>query len=287
MIAKKWLRKPYFFYISPKVHITLALVIGLFIFMFLYIFQPFGMSDLENNLFLYCLGFGFITFIVQSSLFIILPLVFKDYFKNENWTIGRNIFFLVILITSISTCNWFYNTLVQNTENWRMLTLKEIFSYTFSISIFPILIYTFFSEKVYRHKREKVSKDIMKRKVSSNIEKLNKEITLYGDNQKDKLTFSIHNLVYITSQGNYVSFYLYLNGKLKEKILRNTLKSIADKLKNTAYIYRCHKSYIINSIFMDAISGNARGYFLESELLSKQIPISRSFKKDNLKNLIR
>mgnify|MGYP000704682951 CR=1 FL=1 len=37
---------------------------------------------------------------------------------------------------------------------------------------------------------------------------------------------------------------------------------------------------------MNVISGNARGYFLESKLLSNQIPISRSFKKDEIKKFI-
>ena len=124
-----WLKKPYFFNPSPKNHLTLAFGVGFFIFIFLYTFQPFGMSELKGGLFFYCLGFGGVTFFIQTLLFVFVPLVFKDLFNDENWTIGKNILFLFILILSISISNWFYNTQVQNTESWRLLTFKESFSY--------------------------------------------------------------------------------------------------------------------------------------------------------------
>ena len=282
----EWFKKAYFFELSPKNHITIAFKIGLFIFIFLYIFKPFGMEELEGNLFIYSLGFGCVTFLVQSFFYTLLPLIFKDFFKEDRFTIRKNIFFLIVLVSCISICNWLYNSQFQNIENWRLLTFQEIFTYTFSISIFPIFLVTYFSEKKYRKKREKVSENIMLNKVSLEHLKINEEIKILGENKKDNVVFNVDNLVYATTQGNYVSFYITTENGLKEKIVRNTLTNINNSLKKYSTFIRCHKSYIINSKFMNTISGNARGYYLESDLLTIQIPISRSFKKEELKNLI-
>ncbi|WP_157812223.1 LytTR family DNA-binding domain-containing protein [Polaribacter sp. ALD11] len=245
------------------------------------------MAELKNNLFLYSLGYGIITFLVQLVLFIGGPYFFKDYFKDENWTIGKNILLLTTLVTLISLCNWFYNSKVQATDNLQIINLKNIFGYTFSIAIFPIVMVTYYKEVFHRHKREKISDDIMSLKVpKKDKNKEEKEITIYGTNNKENITFNSNDLVYITSQANYASFYKKTTNGIEEQILRTTLSLISTKLKEHNVFIRCHKSYIVNSTYMDTISGNARGYFLESKLLSIQIPVSRNFKKEELKNLI-
>lgn len=283
----KWFKKAYFFELSPKNHLSIAFKNGFFIFIFLYVFKPFGMEELGGNFFIYSLGFGFVTFFVQSFFYIVIPILFKEFFKEENFTIYKNIFFLFVLVSCIGICNWLFNSQFQNTENWRLLTFEEIFTYTFAISIFPIFLVTYFSEKKHRKKREKVSEEIMKNKVSSEYLIINDEVKIFAENKKESVNIKIDHLIYITTQGNYVSFYVKTDNGLKEKIIRNTLTNINSILQKYSNIVRCHRSYIINAIFMDRISGNARGYFLESKLIEKQIPISRKFDKNKLKTLIK
>lgn len=283
-----WLKKPYFFNAHPKHHLLLSFIIGIFIFLFIYTFKPFGMDTLENNIFFYSLGFGFITFFVQAIFSIIFPYLLKDYFKNENWTIGKNVLFLLLLVTFISLCNWLYNTEVQITNKFeKLLSLKEIFFYTFSISIFPIIIYTHFSEVFYSNKRKKKSEDLMTLKPLK-IKKLEegKEVIIYGENHKENIVFNTKDLVYISSQGNYASFFIKTANGIEEHILRNTLLNISTKLNTYTTFVRCHKSYIINTSFFYSINGNARGYYLETKIMKKQIPVSRTFPIEKLKMLI-
>lgn len=286
MYLLNWINKPYFFINSLKFNFILCFGVGLFIFLFLFLFQPFGITSVLNNKLLYTGGFGLITFLISILYFAILPLIFKKYFKDENWTVGKNIVFLFMLVLTITFGNYFYNSLVQNIDNMPLLSLKDFFVYTFSIAIFPIIIFTYVSEKLYRIQREKSSKEIMELEVAKTRKETDEVVNIFGDNKKEKISFNINNLVYVTSQGNYVSFYLKKEEKVEEIILRSTLSNIDKEFCDNSNIIRCHKSYIINSNFMDSISGNARGYFLESNLIASQIPVSRSFKKDNLKRLI-
>lgn len=281
-----WFKKPYYFINSPKFNFILSFGVGFFIFLFLFLFQPFGITSLLNNKLLYTGGFGIVSFIITGFYFLLLPLVFKKFFKDENWTIGKNIIFLFFLIFTITFGNFYFNSFVQNTKNTELLSLKDFFVYTFSLSIFPIIIFTYISEKLYRIYREKSSKEIMRFKTSNRVEKKDNKVHLFGDNKKENLSFNINDLIYITSQGNYASLFLKTEKGIEEKVLRNTLSNINKLLSNNTNIVRCHKSYIVNTSFVDSISGNARGYFLESNLISKQIPVSRRFTKQDLKNLI-
>ncbi len=281
-----WLKKPYFFINSIKFNCLLSLGVGLFVFLFLFIFQPFGITSVLNNKLLYTGGFGLVSFFTTSFYFVLVPFVFKDFFKDEKWTVGKNVSFLFLLVFTITLANYYYNSFVQNTANMLLLTLREFFLFTFSLAIFPVIIFTYVSERLYRIHRKKTSSEIMKFKISNIKEEINDEIKIFGDNKKETITFNIDNLVYITSQGNYTSFFLKKNEGLEEKIIKNTLSNIQKEFFKNPNIIRCHKSYIVNSKYMNSISGNARGYYLESNLISIQIPVSRNFNKNNLKNLV-
>lgn len=286
MLVYNWLKTPYFFINSPKFNFILSFGVGLFIFLFLFSFQPFGIASILNNKFLYTGGFGLVSFIAMVFFFVGLPFFFKNYFKDENWNVGKNIFFLFCLLVTITLANYYYNSLVQNTENMYQISLSNFFVYTFSLAIFPILLFTFISEKLYRIHRKKTAKKIMLFKNAALEKKIKDVIHIYGDNKKENITFHINDLIYITSQGNYAIFYLKSEKGIKKSILRNTLSHIFSKLKNYPNIIRCHKSYIVNSEFINTVSGNARGYYLESDVLTNLIPVSRSFKKEELQNLI-
>lgn len=289
-MIKHWLKKPYFFISDVKTVLKLSATIGTFIFLFLYIFEPFGMYGVYNDTLFYPLGFGLITFFTTILAFICMPLLFENTFSNDSWTVGKNIIFLVCLVLSIAIFNWFYNINVQVTDKQSpLITFKEMVSYTFTLGCFPVLFYMYVSEKIYREKRVKTSGEIMKYKVpkvDENGEDDEKVLNFTGNNKDENISFSLHDLIYISSQGNYASFFINSNTGVKELVLRNTLTNITSDLTSYKNIIRCHKSYIINTNYVDAISGNARGYFLTTTITTQKIPVSRKFSKENLKKLI-
>lgn len=290
MLLLNWFKKPFFFTNSFKFNLILSLGVGLFIFLFLFTFKPFGISRTSHNLFFYTAGFGSVTFICTFFFFIILPKFFSNFFDNENWTIGKNIVFYFLLVLSISFLNYFYNSIINSTENLEILYLKDFLIYTFSIAVFPIVFCTYLLEFNSNLQRSKTSKEIMDAKASKRKlikeNKLNNRVQIFGENNKDNITFNINDLVYITSEGNYSSFYIKNKNGIEENILRITLTRIFNDLNAYTDIIRCHKSYIINKNFINSIIGNARGYYLKSNYIQGLIPVSRNFKKEELNTLI-
>ncbi|MCL7762051.1 DNA-binding protein [Polaribacter sp. Z014] len=279
----KWLTMPYYFNPSIKFKLKVSFSLGLFIFLFLYIFRPFYLNLFKIIILEYTLGMGIIAFISTFLILYIPALIFKDYFNEDNWTIGRNLFLMAVGITIMGIIVWYFSNLYTASYNLRKFGLLEFLSYMFLITLIPLTFFVFINEKNIRERREKKVLEIKEIKKEIDIsKKLASEISITSDNGKEVITFNIDDLVYVTSQGNYASFFLLQENDLKEKILRVTLTKIATELKEYSKIIRCHKSYIVNVNYITDISGNARGYLLESEFIPISIPVSRSFSKQSL-----
>ena len=285
-----WFNTPYYFNPNLLFKVKISFYLGLFVFLFLYVFKPFSLTILGDLLLEYTLIIGLSAFIGSFFMLFFPPLIFKNYFNEDNWTIGKNIFLVFISLFIIGSIIWYFSVLYKSDKGILQLSYFRFLIYTFLVGLIPVLFVVFYNEKNIRIKREKNAEkfNTLKQEKLLSIKKtLDKNVTIYSSNNKEKLEFNVDKLVYISSQGNYASFF-FINkeNSLKEKILRITLTKIDKDLEDYKNIIRCHKSYIINAKFIDSISGNARGYLLSSHTIPHQIPVSRSFNKRDLKDFI-
>jgi TolB-like protein/Tfp pilus assembly protein PilF len=96
---------------------------------------------------------------------------------------------------------------------------------------------------------------------------------------REKLRINLEELLFVEAQENYARIVWLDNEKLKEHLLRVTLKNIEEQIVND-HIVRCHRSYIINTLVPYKILGNSNGYRLTSNLFTDTIPVSRSLGKE-------
>lgn len=292
MIAnlKTWLATPYYYNPSTKFKFKVSLVFGLFVFLFLYVFRPFTLYSFKEYLLEYTFSIGLITFAGSFLTLALPPLLFKKYFKEDNWTVGKSILLIALGLFLVGSVLWYYGKWFKAEKDIKHIEYLMFLYYTFLVGVIPILLGVFFNEKMVRLRRQKKAEEITTIKTQKIEEKkpvLPNKVILKSGNKKESLTFFIEDLVYITSQGNYASFFLKNNkNELKEKILRVTLTKIKENLEEYPNIIRCHKSYIVNTKYINEIKGNARGYLLESTLIDHQIPVSRNFSKKALMGLI-
>ena len=285
-----WLSTPYYFNPSIKFEIKMSLIFGFSVFIFLYVFQPFTLSTFKDFLLEYTLIIGLFSFLGALTTLVIPSLIFKDYFNEDNWTVGRNIFLILCGMLFTGSILWFYAGIYKESKGIEHLSFSIFLVYTFLVGAIPSFVIVFINEKEIREKREKKAEEINTQKRKKREEKeilFDKEIVIYSDNKKEQISFSVDNLIYITSQGNYASFFLKEdNNEIKEKILRVTLQKISIDLEKFSKIIRCHKSYIINSKYITDISGNARGYLLKCNYIPFDIPVSRSFSKNSIMQIL-
>ncbi|MFY9242323.1 MAG: LytTR family DNA-binding domain-containing protein [Polaribacter sp.] len=287
---KNWLSTPYYFNSSIKFKFKISLVLGVLVFLFLYVFKPFTLFSLQEILLNYTLLIGLVTFLGSFFFLTVPPLIFKSYFSEDNWTIGRNILFILIGIFVTGSLLWYIAKFYKDERGIENISYFSYILYSNLVGVIPVLFTIFINEKTLREKRIKRAKEItdFKQKAEKNNEELSDKFVILSDNKRESLEIKISDLVYITSQGNYASFFIKKEeNKTKEKILRVTLTEIIKALKDYPHIIRCHKSYIINTKYVTSLTGNARGYLLKSEYIDFSIPVSRSFSKQSLLAIIK
>ena len=283
---KNYLTTPYFFNPNFIFKFKVSFLFGSFVFLFLYIFQPFYISFYPEIIFEFTLGIGIITFIGILFFLTLSPIVFKRYFNEDNWTIGKNIFFILIGILFISSAIYYFGETVKTPYNYKRLNYFQYLFYSVLVSIMPCVFFITYNEKLTSTKRSlKATKIIKERVLPEKI--VSNTIKIYAQNNKESLEFDGKDLIYITSNGNYASFYLKNGDCVTEKIIRTTLAKLESELNDfsSAFI-KCHKSYIINSNYIKDIKGNARGYLITLKNITFDIPVSRNFTKQSLHHLL-
>jgi DNA-binding LytR/AlgR family response regulator len=93
------------------------------------------------------------------------------------------------------------------------------------------------------------------------------------------MEINLDDLYYISAEDNYSRVHYMENDRMKERLLRITLKNLESQFDDPD-IVRCHRSFIINLSKPFKIRGDSSGYNLSSEHFSEQIPISRTKGKE-------
>ncbi len=255
----------------------MAFIAGTIVFLFLSIFQPFGLDSVENNKILYFGGYGLITMLsTLFNMFVVMNL-FKFFFVLEKWTVWKSYIHNIFIILFISFFNWLYYENFQKPADTDYSFLQFVLI-TLAVGIFPSLFSIFFLEQKYRKKNLLLSQKVnnhlnLNSSNNSNIE----DFSLNFANSQTSI--KVNNFVCIKSMGNYVTLYFLEDGNLKKEIIRTTMKKIEDDFAENKIIVRCHKSYFVNLNKVVTTSGNASSLYLHLNELDFQIPVSRSFSK--------
>jgi len=249
---------------------------GILVFLFLNLFKPFKLYLLKEHLFGFTILMGILTFIIPYLLFVLLEQI--NYKKCTFSSISLLSFCFILVYSYIL---WVASGIYKDINGLNKLSFFLFYKYSSSLAILSIATIIILNDIITFLKKNKYSN--IKAQI---FDTKQQEITIYSNNKKDKLNIHIDKLIYVSVTGNYTSFFIFNEQEIKEVVLRNTLSKIFIQLKNYPLIFKCHKSYIINTSYFDTLTGNTRGYYFESKLLSIQIPISRSFKKEELIKII-
>ena len=238
---------------------------------FLILFEPFGISTWQNeNKTWLLLGFGGVTFIVLVFFKLVLERIFKEYFKEENWTVLKEILVSLAFMATLAMANYAYAWFYSPLSHWAFNSFLWSFFSVVTVGMFPIgfsIIYN------YNKQLRKYGQDIDVNK--SELEK-ETEVVLWAEKEKDKLVLRGKDLLYIESADNYAQVFYLKEAQIQNNLLRGSLSRMEEFL-NDEDITRCHRSFIVNLNLVDRVSGNAQGYKLHLRDVDKLIPVSRKY----------
>ncbi|MBN8822785.1 MULTISPECIES: LytTR family DNA-binding domain-containing protein [unclassified Spirosoma] len=285
----RFLNQPYPSEDSPGRELQKAALIGLFVGLFLWIFQPFGINNWDTpNKDLKIAGFGLVTFLVTAFNFIVWRRLFPKPFSEEQWTVGREIIFVIANILLIAIANQFYlGTLLGATGHSGMSWFGAILI-TFSVGIFPVvgLVSLNYIRQLKKYSQAAATLPIhslsadeqpgQKETEVGVIPQIAHSLTLVAENEKDNLILAASELLYIESSDNYCTVVYLKNNHIAKPLLRSSLSRLEKQIAQP-HIVRCHRSYVVNLNRVERVTGNAQGYKLHILGGQFQIPVARQY----------
>lgn len=247
---------------------------GLFVALFLLIFQPFGSASWDDPRKPYILaGYGLVTFgclVLMGSLF---PFFFKRFFDEKNWTVGREILWNVIIIVFIAFGNLAYSVWTMGEDFGNPFIWLGI---TAAVGVIPASVITLLSYTRLLRKYATTDLHVGKHEPETTASPLPETITFTAENEKDALTLAVDDLLFIESADNYSEIVFLQNEKTKKTLLRGSLSRFEEQAHHPD-IVRCHRSYVVNLGQIESISGNAQGYWLQLKNWASPIPVARRY----------
>lgn len=284
------LRQPYTVLEPTSVQLRSAVLVGLFVGLFLLVFKPFGVSHWQTDYkWLKITGFGLITFAVTAVHFTVWPVLFPRFFSEQHWTVGRGIWFILLNILLIAVGNFLYIGVLLNLPfSW--VNLGWMVLVTLAIGVFPsagtVLLGYIRRLRQYQDSAAMLqptmhpgsasdlahsphTDDLRQRQITL--------ISLLADNEKDSLTLSPADLLFIESSDNYCTVYYRQNEKLQKPLLRSSLSRMENQLANYPRLVRCHRSFVVNLDKVERVTGNAQGYKLHLLQGELEVPVARRY----------
>lgn len=263
-----------------------ALIFGIFVFLFLWLFQPFGLSAYQGSLLKVVLGYGATCTAVMLVLNGLVPLAIPHYFSGPKWNVGREIVWALTNVALIGLANLLYSVAIGFSKlNAGMLLWYE--GYTLLIGLFPVTVGVLWTEarlsRRYRQgsaqvnagMRQTAAHDetpgvVVLQEIPSSV-----VITVPSENGREDLTLPLNELLFIRSAGNYLEVYHTGDKQVDRHVLRGSLKRTEEALSGFPRLLRCHKSHLVNLDRVQHVSGNAQGFFLHLDHGTETVPVSR------------
>ena len=268
----KILKEPYPLYIEGRTMWPLMIGIGIFIFLFLAIFQPFEIYQITSrSKYYYLLGFGLMTTISLGIFHIILPSQLPKIFNENKWTVGKQVLYFLLTSSFILGICYIY-FIWYNSHNLDLRDFIVFYLETFALGLFPIfgIVMANYIRLLKKHQFE----PSIPTATSDSISPSSVQFVLQ-EAGKESLSLSSEELLFVKSAGNYVEIHFIKEDTTKVSVLRTTLSEV-EKSICSEDILRCHRSYIVNTAHVKEITGNAQGFQLHFDLSDSIIPVARS-----------
>ena len=263
---KRFLNKPFRDTGTKKNRLVAIMAIGLFIFLFLFLFRPFGLQQFDTLMLLFfTLGFGLIT----SCVLFVFKFLFEPVVVGERWTIGKNILWDIVTVSSIGAANYFYIQIVFKNEFSLLYLLYSIWT-ALLVGIIPATIsYFIIYNRMYRSiiKEAAIPEDKIFR---------DEEVTITAGYSSNNFRINAKQIIYLCSNDNYITIVTIKDDVLNKITIRGTLKSAEYELRKISRFIRCHKCYIVNLDFVEKITGNNQNMKIRLRSSNMEIPVARS-----------
>ncbi len=268
----KFLKKPYPFNDDLKQNTKLIFGISLILFLLFFLFQPFDLKALNiQEKYSLIGGLIVVTFLGLSINLLIIPAFLSNTNLFKNWTVFMEILWNIWIIFTIATGYFIYFQLIGS------------FSFSFYILINVLILSAIPVGILIPYNRNRLLKQHLQsalelnRYLKKKAQLLPKLIHFKSDYDKDDLSVDANELLYIASANNYIEVFMQNKNGILSRLVRCTLKHAEEACENYPFIFKCHRTFIINIHQIRRLEGNSQGYMLYVGEDQHTITVSRKY----------
>jgi hypothetical protein len=276
----KFLNKQYPFNDDLKDNTRIIFFISIGVFVFLFLFQPLQIDSLATrDKYFLVIGLGIITFLSLSLNLLILPSLFPGILKGSKWNVKKEIIWDIWILFTVGVGYFlYYKALGIMTFGFDMIITMIL------IAIVPIsVLITFNRNRLLRS--HLISANELNIKLKENKSLPDKLVHFLSDYQKDNLSIKVGLIMIVRSANNYIEVFWKENQAVRSQMVRCSLTKAEEVLADTWFIFKCHRSYLVNIHHIDKIEGSPQGYQLFFEKIDFTVPVAKNYTKQ-LKDLI-
>lgn len=246
--------------------------------LFLLVFRPFGLTSFPVP---HILGYGLVTMVITAAALFVVPASIPFWFRESQWTVGRNIIFVSTTVFFIGLGNLLYTHSIARAP-LTFGSFIEFQFFTLAVTFFIAASSTFIRYYILDERNKKEAKALDHEVAQHQVRERNpirpedEQFVLASDNGKEEVAVSLKNLLYIESADNYSEIVMEENRQIKKVLIRSSLKRVEDQLRHP-YFFRCHRSYIVNLSKVISVKGNSQGYQLDLPDSPISVPVSRKY----------
>ena len=276
----EFLNKPYPFNDDLKHNTKIIFFISVGVFVFLFLFQPLQIDALATrDKYILVIGMGIITFLSLSLNLLILPSLFSRILNGSSWNIKKEIFWDLWILFTVSVGYFLYYKALGIMEFGFDMIIKLIL-----IAIVPTSVLITFNRNRLLRSHLKLANEL-NIKLQENKSIPDKLVHFVSDYQKDNLSIKVSLILFIRSANNYIEVFWQEGQEVKSQMVRCSLTKAEEILKDDKFIFKCHRSNMVNINYIDKIEGSSQGYRLYFEKVDFPIPVSKNY-ATRLKELI-
>ena len=275
------LRQPFPLISDTGASARIAIYISLFVLVFLWLFQPFGLNDDETGIkTLLITGYASVTFLILIINLVIVPKFFKNVFLEARWTVAREILWELWNVVSVGAGIYLFICLVGAVTGYfrpGFVTFLLFQFMTLVVALFPVTGVVIFKGYILLKRNAESAVQIRSAMKESQSQSGGK-VTITADGGKE-YDFEIDSLIYIAAEGNYSNI-LHREDKVDSVLIRSSLSGIEKQLADYPFLFRCHRSFIVNLKKIENAEGNAQGIRLSLEGVDQRVKVARSYYGD-------
>ncbi len=269
----RWFSQPYPGTDSVREEIITAAVLGLFVSSFLFLLRPFGLHHLEMmDALRHTIVFGLLTFVVTLGYELFSRYVLQVEYDKPSYTFGRWLVHTSILIFLIGIVNFLFLVFYLKFTPFSWFSFMMVVLNTFLVGVFPTV---FIGALNLRHLIQRNTKTAQSIEIHhQDLQHVESAELIELASGQEVIEVNPAQIIYVEAMQNYVA--LHSQSTDRPIIIRSTMKNIADQLSGYEII-KVHRSYLVNTAQISAVSGNAQGLKLTLSDSNIVIPVSRSY----------